>query len=98
MDGLGIQVQAVGSILAGIEYILGIKVHDNVLSFEPCIPKIWNEFTVRYRFGESIYNIKVLNPNGKNCGVTKILIDGVEVENEVRLDGSGKIFNVEVEM
>ena len=84
--------------IAGIEYILGIKIRDKMLSFEPCIPKSWKEYTVRYKFGESIYNIKVLNPNGKNCGVTKVLIDGSEVENSIRLDGSGRIFNIEVEI
>ena len=84
--------------IAGIEYILGIKIRDKMLSFEPCIPKSWKEYTVRYKFGESIYNIKVLNPNGKNCGVTNVLIDGSEVKNSIRLDGSGRIFNIEVEI
>ena len=84
--------------VAGIEFILGINIKNNVLSFNPCIPKDWKEFSVRYRYGESIYNIRVLNKNGKNTGVTKINLDGTEVENNIRLDGAGKIFNVEVEM
>ena len=84
--------------MAGIEFILGMKINKNVLSFEPCIPKDWKEYTIRYKFGDSIYNIKVLNPNGKNAGASRVLLDGVEVENEIRLDGSGKIFNIEVEM
>ena len=77
---------------AGIEYILGIKVKDNVLSFEPCIPKDWKEYTIRYKFGKSLYNIKVLNQNGKNSGISKILLNGSEVENSIRLDGSRKDF------
>ena len=100
--------------VAGIEYILGIKIKNNVLSFNPCIPKEWKEFTCRYKFENSIYNIKVSNPNGKNMGVTKVLLNGEEVVNgdelskeesqgleerkSIVLDGSGKIFNVEVEM
>ena len=68
------------------------------MSFNPCIPKNWEEFEIKYKFGESIYNIKVKNPNRKNTGVSKVLIDGVEAENNIPLDGSGKIFNIEIIM
>ncbi len=102
--------------VAGIEYILGIKIKQNVMYFNPCIPKEWKEFTCRYKYKNSIYNIKVLNPNAKNTGVTKVSLNGKEIETEltdrkilsniendiiqngIMLDGSGKIFNVEVEM
>ena len=84
--------------VAGIEYILGMKIQDNILSFEPCISRDWKEYSIRYKFGDSIYNIKVLNPNSKNTGVSKVTINGVDAENRIVLDGSGKIFNVEVEM
>ena len=84
--------------IAGIQYILGINIKDNVLSFNPCIPKSWKEYEIKYKYGDSIYNIKVINPNGKNTGVTKVMIDGIETQNEIKLDGSGKIFNIEVEL
>ena len=84
--------------VAGIQYILGMNIINNVLSFNPCIPKTWKEFNIKYKYGESLYNINVKNPNGKNSGVTKVVIDGNELENNINLDGSGKIFNVEVEM
>lgn len=84
--------------LAGIQYILGLNIYHNCMSFNPCIPKDWEEFCMRYKFGESIYNIKIKNPNRKNRGISKVSLDGVEVENSIILDGSGKIFNVEVEM
>ena len=83
---------------AGIEYILGIKIKENSLSFNPCIPKTWKEFSCRYKYGESIYNIKVVNPNNKNMGITSVVINGEKIENSICLDGSGKIFNVEVKM
>ena len=82
--------------MTGIEFILGIKINNNILSFNPCIPRDWREFTVRYKFGDSIYNIKVINENGKNMGVSKVVIDGNETQNAIYLDNSGKIFNVEV--
>lgn len=83
---------------AGIEYILGMKIYNNTLKLEPCIPKEWKEYTIQYKYGESIYNIKVLNPNGKNTGVTSIKINGEERENSIVLDKSGKIYNIEVTM
>jgi len=84
--------------LAGIQYILGFNIYHNTMSFNPCIPKFWDEFEIRYKFGNSIYNIKVKNPNGKNTGISKVLIDGNEHENKIILDSSGKVFNVEIIM
>ena len=84
--------------LAGIQYILGLNIYHNSMSFKPCIPKEWEEFEIKYKFGESIYNIKIKNPNRKNSGVTSVLLNGNEVENSIVLDASGKIFNVEVVM
>lgn len=84
---------------AGIEYILGLKIEENRLTISPCIPKSWKEYTIKYRYQRSIYNIKVVNNDGKNTGVSKVLVNGVEVENSIFLDGgSGKIYNVEVYM
>lgn len=84
--------------LAGVQYILGLNIYHNSISFNPCIPKEWKEFEIKYKFGESIYNIKIKNPNEKNYGVSKIYLNGSEIENNIPLDGSGKIFNIEVEM
>ena len=84
--------------LAGIENILGIKIYHNILSIDPCISKDWKEYTIRIKYGESIYNIKVNNPNGKNVGVSKVTINGDETENKIKLDNSGKIYNIDVIM
>lgn len=83
---------------AGIEYILGLKIEKQIMTINPCIPKDWKEYNIRYKYGNSIYNIKVKNSNGKNVGVDKVLLEGNEVENRFVLDGSGKIFNIEVIM
>ena len=84
--------------LAGIQYILGLNINNNVLSINPCISKSWKEYSIRYRYKTSIYNIHVVNKNSNNTKVTKILVDGVEADNKIKLEDSGKIFNVEVEM
>ena len=83
---------------AGIEYILGLKIENGVMKFEPCIPKDWKEYLIRYKWGKSIYNVKIKNPNQKNTGVEKVFLNGNEVVNGIRLDGNNRIFNIEVIM
>lgn len=84
--------------IAGIEYILGLKINNKILSIKPCIPKDWKQYCIKYKYGNSIYNIKVTNINRKNTGVNKILLNGQETINEIRLDENGKIYNIEVEI
>ena len=81
---------------AGIEYILGLKINEGYLTIEPCIPKDWKEYQIRYKWKESIYNIKVKNPNGKNTGVDKVILNGNEVENRIKLDEGRNIYQIEV--
>lgn len=84
---------------AGIEYILGLKIINETLSLEPCVPSNWKEYLIRYKYGKSIYNIKVNNPNGKNTGVEKFMVNGKEIiEKSVKLDDKGGIFDIEVTM
>ena len=84
---------------AGIEYILGLKIRKGTLSIEPCIPSNWKEYLIRYKYGKSIYNIKVNNPSGKNTGIEKVIINGNEsTEKIIKLDDNGGIFDIEVIM
>ena len=82
---------------AGIEYILGLKIRKGVMSIEPCIPKEWKEYNIKYRWKNSFYNITVKNPNCKNSGVEEVLLNGEKVENGIRLQSDG-IYNVEIKM
>ena len=43
----------------GIEAILGITREGEHLRINPCIPQHWPGFTVNYRFGTAMYEIKV---------------------------------------
>ncbi len=83
---------------AGTEYLLGLKIKNGYMYFEPCIPKDWKKYQIQYRYKESIYNITIKNIDGKNTGVSKVTLDGVEVENKIKLDGAIKVFYVEVIM
>ena len=80
---------------AGVEYILGLKIKNGVMSIKPCIPIDWKEYSIRYKWQNSIYNIKVINKDGNYKGKERMTLDGIKVENSIVLDGSGKVFNVE---
>ena len=70
-----------------------------MLRINPCISKEWREFSMRYKFGRSIYNIKVKNPNGKVFGVSKVLVNGKEIQNKaILLIDDGRVNEVVVEM
>ncbi|HWB24666.1 MAG TPA: glucoamylase family protein [Chitinophagaceae bacterium] len=58
-----------------IEWLLGLKKHENILHFEPCLPPGWSGFTVQYRCGSTIYHIKVTS--GAEDAM-QILVDGAE--------------------
>lgn len=80
---------------AGLKYILGFNLEKNVLKIEPHIPENWKEYSIKYKYGESVYNIKVIN-NKKNY---EIKIDGNVIEGrEIILKNDGKIYNVEVQI
>ena len=84
---------------AGLENILGLDIKNKVLRINPCIPKDWKEYSIRYRYKNSIYNIKVKNYNGKNTGVENFYLNERKVpEKEIILNGDGGIYEVEIEM
>lgn len=85
--------------LAGLEYILGLKVKKGMLTVNPCIPKDWKEYLIRFRFGDSLYKIRVINNNMKSTGVEKFLLNGDEVvSKELKLVSSGGLYNIEIIM
>ena len=80
----------------GIEHILGLNVQNEILTLQPCIPKEWKEYSIRYKYENSIYNIKVKNPNSKNVGVENFILNGEEIkEKQIKLEKNG-IYEVEI--
>ena len=79
--------------------MLGLKIEDGYLKIKPCIPIGWKEYQIKYRWKDSLYNINIKNPNGKNSyeiGKSKIILNGNEVDNCIKLDGSRNIYEIEV--
>lgn len=84
---------------AGIEYILGLKIEKGYIKIEPCIPQEWKEYSIKYRYKTSLYDIKVKNPNSKQTGVEKFLLNGTVIdEKQIKLEDNGSINQIEVIM
>ncbi len=82
---------------AGIEFILGLKIRNQTMSIEPCIPKDWKEYNIKYKWKNAFYNITVKNPNNKNSGVEEVKLNGEKIENSIKLQDNG-IYNIEIKM
>ena len=83
----------------GFENILGIKIVDGVLSVKPCIDSSWKEYSVRYRYKSSVYNIRVRNPDGKQNGIVEFKVNGEVIEEKrIKLVDNGRINEIEVVM
>jgi cyclic beta-1,2-glucan synthetase len=67
---------------AGLEWILGFRVHGAMLSIDPCIPRIWPGYSIDFRHLSSTYRIKVENPSGVSRGVVSIHLDGNALDNK----------------
>jgi len=67
-----------------LQYLLGFSVEHRdggqLMIIDPCIPKRWPGFTLDYRFGSSVYHVRVDNPRGVNRGVARLELDGVTLE------------------
>jgi cyclic beta-1,2-glucan synthetase len=61
---------------AGTESILGLRVEEDQLFINPCIPPHWPEYSMVFTRGETCYNITVLNPSGVSGGVSSATFNG----------------------
>lgn len=83
----------------GIEHILGMKKMGTKLFIDPCIPKDWLEFEVRYKLPKTLYRIYVRNPKRVTKGVLKLIVNDQEVsEGYVSLLDDGRDYKIEVIM
>lgn len=61
---------------AGLESILGFRLHGATLLIDPCIPKAWRGFEIVFRYRSARYEIAVSNPSGVNRRVCEMTLDG----------------------
>jgi cyclic beta-1,2-glucan synthetase len=61
---------------AGIESILGLRLENDILYLNPCIPRAWPRFEMTVRFRSARYVILVENPDSVCRGIVAAMIDG----------------------
>ncbi|HOM42060.1 MAG TPA: glycosyl transferase, partial [Bacillota bacterium] len=82
----------------GMQHILGFRKKADRIVMEPCIPRDWPEYNIRYRHNKNtIYNIIVRNQNRSGNAKAEIILDGRKLEgNEIRLAEDGAEHTAEV--
>lgn len=60
---------------AGIESILGLRLHGGILHLDPCVPKTWPRFEMTIRYHSTRYEILVENPDGAGHGIAFAQLD-----------------------
>jgi cyclic beta-1,2-glucan glucanotransferase len=86
---------------AGVESILGLRIHGACLHLDPCIPKSWATFEMTVRRQSAQYEITVDNPAGVSRGVLFAEMDGVEIVERplrVRIVDDGAVHRVRVRL
>jgi len=74
----------------GVEMLLGLRRAGNHLTITPCIPPDWPGYAAWYRYGETVYHIRVENPCGVTSGVASVRVDGeMMLDGHVVLDDNG---------
>jgi cyclic beta-1,2-glucan synthetase len=69
----------------GLTTRLGFNKTGNILRINPVIPPQWNGFEIHYKFGKSIYQITVRNPEHVAHNVAIIKLDGEAVDDNAIL-------------
>ena len=61
---------------AGLEWILGFRLRGKTFSIDPCIPREWPSYSIRFRYHSAVYKITVENPQHVSRGIAVIELDG----------------------
>jgi cyclic beta-1,2-glucan glucanotransferase len=65
---------------AGLENILGLRRRGATFEIDPCIPASWPGYSIAWRFGETRYEIDVVNPDRHSRGIARAVLDGTAVD------------------
>jgi cellobiose phosphorylase len=61
------------------QYMMGFHPGYDNITIKLCIPEKWTECTMKRVYRGDAYTIKLLNKNHKQSNVKKIIVDGVEI-------------------
>jgi cellobiose phosphorylase len=81
-----------------LESLLGFQRQAGTLKIVPCIPGEWDTYALHYRFGETLYHIKVSHtPPGTVAAESRTTLDGVEIgDNAIPLNDDHREHFVEI--
>jgi cellobiose phosphorylase len=65
------------------QFILGIKPTYDGIEIDPCIPETMKEYHVKRVLRDTEFDITVKNPEGRQSGVRRILVDGQPLQGTV---------------
>ena len=97
--------------IAGIKYILGLNIENGYLKIEPHIPQNWDNYEIKYKYKNSVLNIKItrggLDKNSKKMVenntsisdttiVKQIICNGEEIQEKQIKIGENGVYNIEV--
>ena len=60
---------------AGLEWILGFRLHENQLTLTPCVPPDWPGFTIHYRHRSTPYEF-IVDRQPMPSAVPQLTVDG----------------------
>jgi cyclic beta-1,2-glucan synthetase len=63
-----------------IDGLLGLRRHGTTFAIDPCIPGRWPEYSIQWKVGSTRYDITVVNPEQRCCGVRSAQLDGIRVD------------------
>ena len=83
----------------GLEALLGVRRQGNRLGFAPSLPHDWTQVSLTYRYGTTVYHIRIEHPHGGQGGVEKVTVDGTElVDGMILLRDDGGSSQVVIHM
>ena len=65
------------------QYILGIKPDYDGLLIDPCLPSTAQEYSVKRKFRDAEYRIRISNPQGVSKGVASVEVDGTLIKGNI---------------
>jgi cellobiose phosphorylase len=61
-----------------VEDLLGLRLEVDTLTFSPLLPVEWNEYTLHYRYRNTLYHIRVVKMGHQATQVHRVVLDGAE--------------------
>ncbi len=82
----------------GMEWILGFRMRGMTLSIDPCIPRAWPGYSIRFRYHSATYEIKVENPSNVSRGVALTDLDGTILSGSanIPLSDDGALHHIRI--